>query len=352
MNGMDSVLRRMCEGLALRGLGRIGGLRRLLTVLAFVALVFAAWQNTSEAASPADGYPARPVKVLIPFAPGGGVDIMGRLLSQKLAETFGKNFYVENVGGAGGNIGVAKAANAPADGYTLLMTSSSFVVNPTLHKKIPYDPYKDFAPVTIAAAAPNVVVVNPNDSAKTLQQLIAEIRSNPGKYSFASSGTGTTPHLSGELFRLSFNLDMVHVPFTGAGPSLEATVGGHTPIAFSSLPAAVPLVKGGALRALAVTSAERVKTLPDVPTMAEAGAPGEEAETLLFVLFPAATPKEIVTAVHDAIGKIVQMPDIEKRFDTLGFRPMALTPEESAARIRSEIALWAKVIHDANIHQQ
>jgi tripartite-type tricarboxylate transporter receptor subunit TctC len=332
MNGMDSVLRRMCEGLALRGLGRIGGLRRLLTVLAFVALVFAAWQNTSEAASPADGYPARPVKVLIPFAPGGVVDIMGRLLSQKLAETFGKNFHVENVGGAGGNIGVAKAANAPADGYTLLMTSSSFVVNPTLHKKIPYDPYKD--------------------SAKTLQQLIAEIRSNPGKYSFASSGTGTTPHLSGELFRLSFNLDMVHVPFTGAGPSLEATVGGHTPIAFSSLPAAVPLVKGGALRALAVTSGERVKALPEVPTMAEAGAPAEEAETLLFVLFPAGTPKEIVTAVHDTIGKIVQMPDIEKRFDTLGFQPMSLTPEESAARIKSEIALWAKVIHDANIQQQ
>ena len=327
-------------------------MRRLLTVLALVAVVLPAWQGAAEAASPADGYPARPVKVVIPFAPGGVVDIMGRLLSQKLSETFGKNFYVENVGGAGGNIGVAKAANAPADGYTLLMTSSSFVVNPTLHKKIPYDPYKDFAPVTIAAAAPNVVVVNPNDPAKTLQQLIAEIRSNPGKYSFASSGTGTTPHLSGELFRLSFNLDMVHVPFTGAGPSLEATVGGHTPIAFSSLPAAVPLVKGGALRALAVTSAERVKTLPDVPTMAEAGAPGEEAETLLFVLFPAGVPKEIVTAVHDAIGKIVQMPDIEKRFDTLGFRPMALTPKESAARIRSEIALWAKVIHDANIQQQ
>ena len=297
-------------------------------------------------------YPSRPVKVIIPFAPGGVVDIMGRLLSQKLSEAFGTNFYVENVGGAGGNIGVAKAANSPADGYTLLMTSSSFVVNPTLHKKVPYDPYKDFAPVTIAAAAPNIIVVNTSDPAKSVRELVAEIRASPRKYSFASSGTGTTPHLSGELFRLSFNLDMVHVPFTGAGPSLEATVGGHTPIAFSSLPSAVPLVKGGSLRALAVTSAERVKALPDVPTLAEAGAPGQEAETLLFVLFPSGTPKDIVQLVHDAIGRIVQMPDIEKRLDTLGFRPMALTPEQTGARIKTEIALWAKVIHDANIQQQ
>lgn len=327
--------------------------KRLLIAATIGALLsFLPALAQAQSAGAAAGYPARPVKVIIPFAPGGVVDIMGRLLSQKLSEAFGKNFYVENVGGAGGNIGVAKAVASPADGYTLLMTSSSFVVNPSLHKKVPYDPYKDFAPVTIAAAAPNVVVVNPNDPAKNVQELVAEIRKNPGKYSFASSGTGTTPHLSGELFRLSFNLDMVHVPFTGAGPSLEATVGGHTPIAFSSLPAAVPLVKGGSLRALAVTSAERVRALPDVPTLAEAGAPGQEAETLLFVLFPAKTPKEIVTAVHDAIAKIVQMPDIEKRFEGLGFRPMSLTPDQVQARIKTEIALWAKVIHDAKIQQQ
>ncbi len=321
----------------------------LPALLLGVALLIGASSAHAQAASAVAGYPSRPVKVVIPFAPGGVVDIMGRLLSQKLSEGLGKNFYVENVGGAGGNIGVAKAAGSPADGYTLLMTSSSFVVNPVLHKKIPYDPYKDFAPVTIAAAAPNIVVVNPNDSAKTLSELIAEIRNNPGKYSFASSGTGTTPHLSGELFRLSFKLDMVHVPFTGAGPSLEATVGGHTPIAFSALPSAVPLVKGGSLRPLAVTSAERVKALPDVPTMAEAGTPGQEAETLLFVLFPAGTPKEIVQLVHDTISKIVQMPDIEKRFNTLGFRPISMTPEQVSSRIKSEIALWAKVIHDANM---
>lgn len=321
--------------------------RSFLFSVALVALLAAPFMRAGAA-----DYPARPVRVIVPFAPGGVVDVIGRLLSQKLSEALGNNFYVENVGGAGGNIGVAKAANAPADGYTLLMTSSSFVVNPSLHIKAPYDPYNDFAPVTIAAAAPNVIVVNPKDPARSVSELVTEIRANPGKYSFASSGTGTTPHLSGELFRLSFKLDMVHVPFTGAGPSLEATVGGHTPIAFSSLPSAVPLVKGGSLRPLAVTSAERVKALPDVPTLAEAGAPGQEAETLLFVLFPAKTPKNIVQLVHDAIGKIVQMPDIERRFDTLGFRPMSLTPEQTEARIKSEIALWAKVIHDANIRQQ
>ena len=317
---------------------------RLATLAALLAIPLTQVEGAS--------YPARPVKVIVPFAPGGVVDIMGRLLSQKLSEMLGETFYVENVGGAGGNIGVAKAANSPADGYTLLMTSSSFVVNPTLHKKVPYDPYKDFAPVTIAAAAPNVIVVNPQVAAKSITELVAEIRGNPGKFSFASSGTGTTPHLSGELFRLSFKLDMVHVPFTGAGPSLEATVGGHTPIAFSSLPGAVPLVKAGSLRALAVTSSERVNVLPDVPTLAEAGAPGQEAETLLFVLFPARTPNGTIQLVHDAIAKIVRMPDIEKRFDTFGFRPLSLSPEQSAARIKTEIALWAKIIHDANIQQQ
>jgi tripartite-type tricarboxylate transporter receptor subunit TctC len=298
------------------------------------------------------GYPTRPVRVIVPFAPGGVVDIMGRLLSQKLSQTFGQNFYIENVGGAGGNIGVAKAAGSRPDGYTLLMTSSSFVVNPSLHKTIPYDPYKSFAPVTIAAASPNILVVNPSEQAKTVKELIAAIKAHPETYNFASPGTGTTPHLSGELFRLSFGLDIVHVPFSGAGPALESTVGGHTRLAFSSLPAAVPLVKGGALRALAVTSPTRVGALPDVPTMAEAGAPGQEAETLLFVMFPAGTPPDIVTSVYRTIEKIVQEQDIVARFDSLGFHPMHTNPAESEARIKQEVAKWAKVIHDAKIQQR
>jgi tripartite-type tricarboxylate transporter receptor subunit TctC len=288
----------------------------------------------------------------VPFSPGGVVDIMGRLLSQKLSQTFEQNFYIENVGGAGGNIGVAKAAGSRPDGYTLLMTSSSFVVNPSLHKTIPYDPYKSFAPVTIAAASPNILVVPPSEQAKSVKELIVAIKTHPGTYNFASPGTGTTPHLSGELFRLSFGLDIVHVPFPGAGPALESTVGGHTRLAFSSLPAAVPLVKGGSLQALAVTSPTRVGALPDVPTMAEAGAPGQEAETLLFVMFPAGTPQDIVSAVYLAIEKIVDEKDIIAHFDSLGFRPMHTSPAETEARIKQEVAKWAKVIRDAKIQQR
>lgn len=320
-------------------------INRLATLFCFVLAI-------GLHAAQASDYPTRPVKVVIPFAPGGVVDIMGRLLAQKLSEILGRNFYIDNLGGAGGNIGTANAASAKPDGYTLLITSSSFVVNPSLHAKVPYDPYKNFAPVTIAAASPNILVVNPGEPAKTVKELVDLIKKKPGTYSFASPGTGTTPHLSGELFRLSFNLDMVHVPFTGAGPALESTVAGHTRIAFSSLPAAVPLITGGSLRALATTSAKRVSALPDVPTMAEAGLEGQEAETLIFVLFPAGTPKDIVDLVYRTIGKIVLMPDVRERFDGFGFRPVASTPEESSVRIKNEVARWAKVIHDANIKQQ
>jgi tripartite-type tricarboxylate transporter receptor subunit TctC len=327
-------------------------MRRLALAMFGAALLGIGSQAASAQTPGAAGYPARPVKVVIPFAPGGVVDIMGRLLAQKLSESLGRNFYIDNLGGAGGNIGVANAASSRPDGYTLLMTSSSFVVNPSLHKKIPYNPYKDFAPVTIAAASPNILVVNPSVSAKSVKELIAAIKQKPGTYSFGSPGTGTTPHLSGELFRLSFGLDMVHVPFTGAGPALEATVGGHIPIAFSSVPAAVPLIKGGALRALATTSSSRLSALPDLPTMAEAGAPGQEAETLLFVMFPAGTSKDIVDLVYRTIAKIVQTQDIRERFDALGFRPMSTTPDESAVRIKDEVVKWAKVIHDAHIQEQ
>lgn len=326
-------------------------MKRVLSFVTFAAAVL--MMIGLHAAQAQDGstasYPNRPVKVVIPFAPGGVVDIMGRLLAQKLSEALGQNFYIENHGGAGGNIGVANAKSSPADGYTLLMTSSSFVVNPSMHKTIPYNPYEDFAPVTVAAASPNIIVVNPKDSAMTLKELIDEIKSNPGTYNFGSPGVGTTPHLSGEQFRLAFRLDMVHIPFTGAGPALEATVGGHTPVTFSSVPAAAPLIKSGTLRALAVTSPKRLAALPDVPTMTEAGAPGQDAETLLFVMFPARTPNDIVDLVYRTISKIVEMPDVEKRFDGLGFRPMSLTPEETTVRIKDEIAKWAKVIHDANI---
>jgi tripartite-type tricarboxylate transporter receptor subunit TctC len=314
-----------------------------------VALATVLLASTFASALGATGYPDRAVRVIVPFAPGGVVDIIARLLSQKLSADFGENFYLQNLAGAGGDIGAHDAATAANDGYTIMMTSSSFVVNPSLHAKPPYDPVKDFVAISIAAAAPNIVVVNPNVAAKNMKELADLIRREPDKYSFGSAGTGTTTHLSGELFRLSAGLQLVHVPFSGAGPALQSTVGGYTPITFSSVPSAVPLIKSGLLRALAVTSAERITALPDVPTLSEQGFPGQEAETLLFVLAPAGTPPDIVDTLSADLRKIVALPEIQSQFDTLGFRPLATTPQESTQRLKDEVARWAKVVKDANI---
>jgi tripartite-type tricarboxylate transporter receptor subunit TctC len=300
----------------------------------------------------AGSYPERPVRVIVPFAPAGPTDIVARLIATKLTERLGKQFYVENITGAGGNTGMGQAARAAADGYTVLFVSSSYVVNPSLYPKIPYDPYKDFAPVTEVGASPNVLLVNPSVPAKTVPELIAYIRANPGKFSYASPSTGTTPHLSGELFRLTARLDIVHVPFSGAGPALQALAGGHTPVAFVALPPAVPMIQQGQLRALAVTSAARVAAVPDVPTLGEAGLPDQEADTLQAVLVPAATPRPIVDVLYREIKAIVAQPDIRDRFAALGLDPVASAPDEFAAQIPREIAKWGKVIRDANIRME
>jgi len=309
----------------------------------FVAALFAA------GAAGAQTWPSKPVRMIVPFAPGGPTDVMARILSQRLSEGLGQQFVVENRPGAGGNIGMGIAAKAAPDGYTVLVASSSYVVNPSLYAKAGYDPYKDFAPVTVAAASPNVLVVHPSVPAKNVQELVALIRANPGKHNYAQPGTGTTPHLSGELFRLSFKLDIVNVPFGGAGPAVASAVGNQTPIAFVALPPATPHVKSGALRALAVTSAKRVAALPDVPTMAESGAPDQEAETMQGVLLPAGTPREIIDRLQREIARIVALPDVRERLSGLGFEPVANTPEEFAAYIRAEVNKWAKVIREAGI---
>ncbi len=312
-------------------------------VAAFAALL---WPISSFAQGT---YPDKPVRIVVPFAPAGPTDVVARLIASRLSERLGKQFYIENVVGAGGNTGMGQAARAAPDGYTMLFVSSSYVVNPSLYPKIPYDPYKDFAPITVAADAPNVLLVHPSVPAKTVKELIDYIRANPGKVSYGSAGTGTTPHLSGELFRLTLNLDIVHVPFSGAGPAIQALAGDHTPMAFTSLPPAIPLIQEGKIRALAVTSAKRVATLPDVPTLAEAGLPDEEADTLQAVLVPAGTPRPIVDMLYREIKAIVELPDTRERFEALGLDPVGNTPEEFAAQIRREIEKWSKVIHGAHI---
>jgi tripartite-type tricarboxylate transporter receptor subunit TctC len=303
----------------------------------------------SEAQAPPGTYPDRPVKIIVPFAPAGPTDVVARLIAQKLSERLGKQFYIENVTGAGGNTGMGQAARAAPDGYTILFVSSSYVVNPSLYPKIPYDPYRDFAPVTVAGDAPNILLVNPSVPAKTVRELIDYIKANPGKISYASAGTGTTPHLSGELFRLSLKLDIVHVPFSGAGPAIQSLAGDHTPMAFTSLPPAIPLINDGKIRALAVSAAKRVVALPNVPTLAEAGLPDQEADTMQAVLVPAGTPRPVIDLLYREIKAIVALPDIRERFEVLGLDPVANTPEEFAAQIKVEIEKWSKVIRGANI---
>jgi tripartite-type tricarboxylate transporter receptor subunit TctC len=286
--------------------------------------------------------------VIVPFAPAGVTDIMARLLSQKYSEGLGQQFIVENRAGAGGNIGMGFVAHAAADGYTVLISSSSYVVNPSLYAKAPYE-YRDFAPVTLAASTPNVVVVHPSVPAKSLQELIALLKANPGKYSYAQPGTGTTPHLSGELFRLSFNVDIINVPFNGAGPAVAAVAGNTTPLAFVALPNVTPQIKSGALRALALASAKRSAALPDGPTMEEAGAPGQEAETMQGVFVPAATSRDIVNRLQRETARVIALPDVREKLAALGFEPVANTPEQFAAYLRTEIERWAKVVKAANI---
>jgi tripartite-type tricarboxylate transporter receptor subunit TctC len=297
----------------------------------------------------AQSYPARPVRVIVPYAPGGPTDVFGRLIAQKLSEQLGRQFFVENIGGAGGNIGMGRAARADRDGHTVVMVATPLAINPSLYDSVPFDPIKDFDPVTLAVSTTTVLAVHPSVPAQTTRDLVALIRANPGKYSFASPGTGTPSHLLGELFRLSLKLDLVHVPFNSGGLAIGSNLAGHTPLSFGTPPPALPHLKDGKLRALAVTSKARVPTLPDVPTMAEAGYPDVEGESWFAVAVPAGTPKEIVALLNREIVKAMALPDVKERLETLGFDSIASTPEEFGARIRTDTEKWAKVIRAANI---
>jgi tripartite-type tricarboxylate transporter receptor subunit TctC len=314
-------------------------------LIAIAAAVLAA--GTAQAAS----YPDHPVKIVVPFAPAGPTDVMARLIGQKLSESLKQQFYVENHPGAGGNIGMVQVAKSAPDGYTILVASSSFVVNPSLYAKNPYDPFKDFAPVTLAAASPNILVVNADFPAKTVKELVDLVGKNPGKYNYAMPGTGTTPHLAGELFKLTFKLDLATVPFNGAGPAIQSAVAGHTPVAFTALPPTAPQVQADKLRGLAVTATKRSSALPDVPTMTEAGVSGQESETMQGIFLPAGTPKAIVDLLNRAIAKAMAMSDVKEKCAQLGFDIVANSPDEFSLYIKKEVDKWGKVIKDANIPQ-
>ena len=304
---------------------------------------------TGAAPSWAQGYPSRPVRVVVGFPPGGPTDVIARLVAQKLSESLGQQFFVENMAGAGGNIASGQVARATPDGYTIMAISTGFMVNPSLYAKVPYDPIKDFAAVTLVAVSPNVVVVNPQVPAKTLPELVQLIRDNPGKYSYAGPGIGSTPQLGGELFRLTYKLDLVHVPFAGAAPAVQATIGGHTPIAFTALPSSLAAIQAGQVRAIGVAAAERAESLPDVPTFTEQGVKDQDGDTLTGIMAPAGTPKEIVDLLAREIAKSVAQPELRARLVTLGFTPVANTPDAFAARIKQEIEKWGKVVRDANL---
>jgi tripartite-type tricarboxylate transporter receptor subunit TctC len=297
----------------------------------------------------AQSYPNRPVRVIVPYSPGGPTDVCARFIAQKLSEQLGKQFYVENITGAGGNIGTGQAARSTADGYTILVTVNSYVINPNLYEKVPYDVLKDFEAVTLAAIFPSAMLVNPSVPANTVRELVALIKANPNKYSFASPGFGTPSHLLGEQFRVAAGLDLVHVPYGGSGTVITSVVAGNTPMGFAALSAAVPQIIDGKLRALAVMSNHRSQALPGLPTIAEAGYPELDGDGWVGVLVPTGTPKDIITVLHREIVKIIATPEMKERLATLGLEPVGDSPEEFAAQMKVEMEKWVKVIRAAKI---
>ncbi len=297
----------------------------------------------------ADTYPSRSVRVIVPFGPGGPNDLFARLIAPRLSAQLGAQFYVENVGGAGGNIGTARVAQATPDGYTLLCNGANFVVNPALYASVPYDPFKQFDAVTMAAMSPVVVTVHPSVPAQSVTELIALIKASPNKFSYASPGTGTPPQLVGELFRLTFKLDLVHVPYKGGGEAIASTLADQTPISFGAMAPAVPLVQSGKLRALAVATRKRSQALPDVPTMTEAGYPEIEGESWFTIVAPAGTPREVIALLNREVAKGLAVPEVKQRLAVLGFEAIASSPDECAAQFRRDAVKWTKVIREAGI---
>ena len=296
-------------------------------------------------------YPNRQLRLVAPFAPGGPVDVGARLLAPKLQDALGAQVYVENIPGGSGNIGTAAVAKAAPDGYTVLVISSSFVVNPSMFK-LTYDAEKDLAPVSLVGLGPQVILVHPSVPATNMKELIALVKANPGKYSFGSAGTGSPGYLAGVMLNQSFGIDLQHVPFQGGAPAVTSTVGGHTPMVITTISSAAGHIQSGALRALATTGTQRSPALPNVPTLAEQGIRDQESDVILGLLVPRETPQPIIDRLHGEIVKIVAQPEMKEKLAVVGFDAVGSTPAEFEARIKSEIAKWAKVIRAAGMAPQ
>ncbi len=300
------------------------------------------------AGAQAPAYPTKPVRIVVPFPAGGATDILARAVAQKLTENWGQTFVVDNRPGAGGNIGSELVAKAAPDGYTLEMgTVGTHAINASLYAKMPYDHVKDFAPVILVAGVPNVLVVNPAVPANSVQELIAYAKANPGKLNFASSGSGTSIHLSGELFKVMAGVQMTHIPYKGSAPALADLLGGQVQLMFDNLPPSLPQIKAGKLRALAVTSTARAPALPDTPTIAESGLPGFEASSWFGLLAPAGTPPAIIAKLNAEIAKWLATPEAREQLAAIGANIAAGTPEDFARHIQAETAKWAKVVKES-----
>ena len=307
----------------------------------------------SAAAACAQNYPARPLRLIVPYPPGGPTDILSRIFGQKLAEQLGRQVVIDNRGGAGAIIGTELAAKSAPDGYTLLMgTNGLLAINPNMYAKLPYDSVRDFEPVSFIATAPSVLVVHPSVPAKSVKDLIALAKAQPGKLNYASGGIGTSPHLSGELFKSMAGLDIVHVPYKGGGPALMGTTAGQVEIFFPGIMEALPPVRDGKLRGIAVTTIKRTPIVPEMPTISEAGLPGYDSGNWYAILVPAKTPREIITRLHAATVATLAVPDTKKRLLEVGANPVGTPPEELTAHIRAEIKRIGELMKSAGIRRE
>jgi tripartite-type tricarboxylate transporter receptor subunit TctC len=314
-------------------------------IAALLAILAAA--PLAHAQAPAAKYPSKPIRMIVGYAPGGGSDIMGRLMAQQITDALGQQVVVENRAGAAQNVAAEYIAKQPADGYTLFLSSAALGINVSLYQKINYDPVKDFAPVALFATSPNLLLVHPSFPAKNVREFIAVAKKNPGKLNFSSSGSGSSQHLSGEMLKIMVGSDMTHVPYKGSAPSMTALASGEVDFSFNNIPSAQPLLTPGRIRALGITSAKRSALLPELPTMIEGGLPGFVTETWYGILVPAGTPRDVVNTLNAVAVKAVQRPDFRERLAQLGADPVAESPEYFAKHLNAEIARWSKVVRES-----